>query len=71
MLVTGDNVAADRNGQVILGPFNLNRSEAVRSFRRLAALDSATAVFGHGDPVLIDAATVLREAGRHLPRDQG
>lgn len=71
VLFTGDNVAADRNGQVILGPFNLNRSEAARSFRRLAALDSATAVFGHGDPVLTDAATVLREASRHLPSDQG
>jgi glyoxylase-like metal-dependent hydrolase (beta-lactamase superfamily II) len=71
VLFTGDNVAADRNGQVILGPFNLNRSEAARSFRRLAALDSATAVFGHGDPVLIDAATALREASRHLPSDQG
>jgi hypothetical protein len=36
-------------------PFNLNRSEAVRSFRRLADPDSSTAVFGHGDPVLTNS----------------
>jgi glyoxylase-like metal-dependent hydrolase (beta-lactamase superfamily II) len=71
VLFTGDNVATGRDGQVILGPFNLNRSEAVRSFRRLAALDSSTAVFGHGDPVLTNAATVLSEASRHLPSDPG
>jgi glyoxylase-like metal-dependent hydrolase (beta-lactamase superfamily II) len=73
VLFTGDNVATGRDGQVILGPFNLNRSEAIRSFRRVAALDSSTAVFGHGDPVLTDAAAVLREASRHFPstRDSG
>ncbi len=71
VLFTGDNIAAARTGQIVLGPFNLNRSEAVRSFRRLAALDSSTAVFGHGDPVLTGAAAVLREASRHLPSGQG
>ncbi|MGH3976411.1 MAG: MBL fold metallo-hydrolase, partial [Pseudonocardiaceae bacterium] len=52
VLFTGDSIATARNGDVILGPFNVNRSEAVRSFRRLADLDSSTAVFGHGNPVL-------------------
>jgi glyoxylase-like metal-dependent hydrolase (beta-lactamase superfamily II) len=69
VLFTGDNIAAGRNGQVILGPFNLNRYEAARSFRRLAALDSTSAVFGHGEPILTDAATVLREATSRLPSD--
>lgn len=71
VLFTGDNVAAGKDGHVILGPFNLKRSEAIRSFRRLAALESSTAVFGHGDPVLTGAATVLREASRHLLTEQG
>jgi glyoxylase-like metal-dependent hydrolase (beta-lactamase superfamily II) len=67
VLFTGDNIAAGRNGQVILGLFNLNRYEATRS--RLAALDSTSAVFGHGEPILTDAATVLREATSRLPSD--
>lgn len=71
VLFTGDNVAAAPDGRVILGPFNLNRPEAARSFRRLAALDSSTALFGHGDPVVTGAATVLREAARHLADPDG
>ncbi|MGH3720578.1 MAG: MBL fold metallo-hydrolase [Pseudonocardiaceae bacterium] len=70
VLFTGDTIAAGRNGEVILGPFNLNRSEAARSFRRLVALDSTSAVFGHGEPILTDAATVLSEATSRLPRSQ-
>ncbi|MGH3916899.1 MAG: MBL fold metallo-hydrolase [Pseudonocardiaceae bacterium] len=66
VLFTGDSIAAESNGQVILGPFNLDRHEAARSFRRLAALDSTVALFGHGDPVLTDAAAVLREATTRL-----
>ncbi|HET9253568.1 MAG TPA: MBL fold metallo-hydrolase [Pseudonocardiaceae bacterium] len=69
VLFTGDNIAAAPDGRVILGPFNLNRPEAVRSFRRLADLDSSMAVFGHGDPVLTGAAAVLREVGRRLSSD--
>ena len=71
VLFTGDTIAAGKNGQVILGPFNLNRYEAARSFRRLAALDSTSAMFGHGAPILTNAATVLREATRRLPSDHG
>ncbi len=70
VLFTGDNIATGRDGQVILGPFNLNRYEATRSFRRLAALDSTVAVFGHGEPVLTDAAAVLREATNRLPNER-
>lgn len=49
------------DGDVILGVFNLDRSEAAASFRRLAALDVDVACFGHGEPVLNDASTRLRE----------
>lgn len=55
----------------ILGPFNLNRDEATRSFRRLAALDSTSAMFGHGQPILINAATMLGKAASRLPHDHG
>ena len=49
-LFTGDT-AASVDGTVILGPFNLDREQATRSFRRLAQLDCRTTLFGHGDPV--------------------
>jgi glyoxylase-like metal-dependent hydrolase (beta-lactamase superfamily II) len=48
------------DGAVILGVFNVDRAQAVASFRRLAALDARIACFGHGDPVTHDAATALR-----------
>ncbi|MFF2412603.1 MBL fold metallo-hydrolase [Streptomyces sp. NPDC058092] len=58
VLFTGDCVAAvDR---VMLGVFNIDRTRALASFRRLAALEPATACFGHGDPLTVDAAAVLR-----------
>ncbi|MGY0022091.1 MBL fold metallo-hydrolase [Streptomyces sp. YJ-C3] len=63
VLFTGDAVAASPvDGQVMLGVFNLHREQAVASFRRLAALDSEVACFGHGDPVTDGAAAVLRAA---------
>jgi glyoxylase-like metal-dependent hydrolase (beta-lactamase superfamily II) len=60
-LFTGDTAAAV-SGAVVLGPFNLDRVQAARSLRRLAELDSRTALFGHGDPVLTGAAQALRQA---------
>ncbi|WP_159671887.1 MBL fold metallo-hydrolase [Streptomyces mexicanus] len=63
VLFTGDAVAASPvDGAVILGVFNLDRSRAVASFRRLAALETEVACFGHGDPVTQRAGAVLREA---------
>ncbi|MER5791242.1 MBL fold metallo-hydrolase [Streptomyces sp. NPDC001980] len=63
VLFTGDAVAAmPGTGAVVLGVFNLDRDRAVSSFRRLAALDTETACFGHGDPVTADAARTLRES---------
>ncbi|MEV1023393.1 MBL fold metallo-hydrolase [Streptomyces sp. NPDC050264] len=63
VLFTGDAVAASPvDGQVMLGVLNLQRDRAIASFRRLAALDSDVACFGHGDPVVGGAATALRTA---------
>lgn len=70
VLFTGDNIAAGKNGQVILGR-STSTATKPPSFRRLAALDTTSAVFGHGEPLLTDAATVLREATSRLPSDHG
>ncbi|HEY6499318.1 MAG TPA: MBL fold metallo-hydrolase [Streptosporangiaceae bacterium] len=64
LLFTGDSVAASPSGQVILGPFNVDREQAIATFRALADLDVDTAVFGHGDPVPSDASAALRDAIR-------
>jgi glyoxylase-like metal-dependent hydrolase (beta-lactamase superfamily II) len=65
LLFTGDSVAASRAGQVILGPFNVDRDQAIETFRELATLDVDTACFGHGGPVATDASAALREAVRN------
>jgi glyoxylase-like metal-dependent hydrolase (beta-lactamase superfamily II) len=62
LLFTGDSVAANGAGQVILGPFNVDRARAIETFRELAQLDVDTACFGHGDPVRTDASAALRDA---------
>ncbi|MEU3725153.1 MBL fold metallo-hydrolase [Streptomyces sp. NPDC031705] len=62
VLFTGDCVAGV--GQVMLGVFNVDRAQAVASFRRLAALAPSVACFGHGDPWTRDTATALREASQ-------
>jgi glyoxylase-like metal-dependent hydrolase (beta-lactamase superfamily II) len=62
ILFTGDAAARRPDGTVVCGPFNVNRIEAVASFRRLAALDTAVACFGHGEPLTEDAAGELRAA---------
>ncbi|OIJ95987.1 hypothetical protein BIV24_08020 [Streptomyces colonosanans] len=63
MLFTGDAVAASpMDGSVMLGVFNLDRAHAVRSFQRLATLDTDVACFGHGDPVLDNSADALGKA---------
>lgn len=60
LLFTGDAVAGvDR---VILGVFNADHGQALASFRRLAALAPSVVCFGHGDPLTVDAAAVLRAA---------
>ncbi|MCX4759839.1 MBL fold metallo-hydrolase [Streptomyces sp. NBC_01275] len=62
VLFTGDAVAASPvDGAVLPGVFHLDRTQALASFHRLAALDTDLACFGHGDPVTGRASTVLRE----------
>jgi glyoxylase-like metal-dependent hydrolase (beta-lactamase superfamily II) len=63
VLFTGDAVAASPlDGAVMLGVFNVDRAQAVASFRRLAALDTDVACFGHGDPVIGGAGATLRRS---------
>jgi glyoxylase-like metal-dependent hydrolase (beta-lactamase superfamily II) len=62
-LFTGD-VATSRDGQVLLGPFDVDRAAARRSFRRLADLDVETVCFGHGAPLTGDATETFRRATR-------
>ncbi|WP_433555688.1 MBL fold metallo-hydrolase [Pseudonocardia xinjiangensis] len=59
VLVTGD-VIAEHGGELMLGPFNLDRERAAASMRLLAALDVEIACFGHGDAVVGGAGERLR-----------
>ncbi|MEU1702782.1 MBL fold metallo-hydrolase [Streptomyces pseudogriseolus] len=61
VLFTGDTVAVSPvDGTLIPGVFNLDRRQLLTSCARLAALDTETACFGHGDPVLTGAGGRLR-----------
>ena len=61
LLITGDTIA-EHQGQVVLGPFNVDRDAAWRSLQHLAALDVEVACFGHGQPVVGSASSALRGA---------
>ncbi|WP_091382977.1 MBL fold metallo-hydrolase [Geodermatophilus sp. DSM 45219] len=61
LLLTGDTIAEHR-GQVVLGPFNIDRDAAWRSLQHLADLDVEVACFGHGQPVVGSASSALRRA---------
>lgn len=63
VLFTGDTVA-EYQGDVILGVFNTDREELVRSADRLAGLDAETICFGHGEPVRDRGGARLRELAR-------
>ncbi|MER6993563.1 MBL fold metallo-hydrolase [Saccharopolyspora hirsuta] len=63
-LFTGDTIA--HFGEVVLGTFNLDRAQAVESFRRLAELDTEVACFGHGEPITRNAGAELRAAAAKL-----
>lgn len=58
VVLTGDT-AAEHGGGVVLGPFSTDRAQARSDLVRLAELDVEVACFGHGDPVLTDAAAAL------------
>jgi glyoxylase-like metal-dependent hydrolase (beta-lactamase superfamily II) len=59
VLFTGD-VIAEHGGELMLGPFNLDRDRAAASMRLLAALDVDIACFGHGDALVGGAGERLR-----------
>lgn len=61
VLFTGD-VATENQGEVILGPFNHDRSRARESFRRFADIDVDTVCFGHGQPLQGPDTRKLRDA---------
>lgn len=66
VLFTGDAVARRQDGEVIVGVFNVDRVQAAQSLRRLAALDTEVACFGHGEPLTRDAGAELRAAARNV-----
>jgi len=61
VLFTGD-IAAEHDGQVILGPFNVDRHLARRSFRLLGDVTAGAVCFGHGRPLLGQDTDALRVA---------
>lgn len=61
VLFTGD-VAAEHEGQVVLGAFHTDRAMATASFRRFAGLAADTVCFGHGRPLRGDAVGLLHDA---------
>jgi glyoxylase-like metal-dependent hydrolase (beta-lactamase superfamily II) len=69
ILFTGDAAVRSPGGAVIGGMFNVNRTEAAASLRRLATLDTTVACFGHGEPLTHDGAAALRAAAQRLPAD--
>jgi glyoxylase-like metal-dependent hydrolase (beta-lactamase superfamily II) len=64
-LFTGDAVAA-LGERPFLGFFNIQRAAAARSFARLAEIDFEIACFGHGPPLLKDAAYAFRRTVERL-----
>ncbi|WP_049558302.1 MBL fold metallo-hydrolase [Nonomuraea sp. SBT364] len=64
VLFTGDTVA-HVNGLVMPGVFNMDRDEMISSFRRLAALETAVACVGHGDPIT-GARDALQKAAAEI-----
>ncbi len=67
VLLTGDTIARGQDGQVMLGVFNVDHAEAVRSFRKQVDLEPSVVCFGHGEPLTESAAARLRAAADRLP----
>jgi glyoxylase-like metal-dependent hydrolase (beta-lactamase superfamily II) len=71
VLFTGDAAARGPDGNVMCGVFNVSRAQAASSFRRLAALDTTIACFGHGEPLTHNAAAEMKAAAERLLPDTG
>ena len=69
VLFTGDAAARSHDGKVICGLFNVDRAQAAASFRRLTSFSVAVVCFGHGEPLIRDAAATLGAAAGSLPAD--
>ncbi|MET8702792.1 MBL fold metallo-hydrolase [Kitasatospora sp. NPDC058032] len=65
VLFTGD-LAANVAHRTTPGVFNTDPAAALESFRRLAALDAGTVVFGHGEPIAEGGSAALRRAVEQL-----
>ena len=65
VLFTGDTIA-HHGGDPILGVFNVDREEAIRSLKKQAALEFETACFGHGPPIVGGASGQLRALAASL-----
>jgi len=65
VLLTGDTIASFNN-RVILGPFNVDREQAVQSVRKLADLEFQVACFGHGAPLVDEADQQIRQLAFRL-----
>jgi glyoxylase-like metal-dependent hydrolase (beta-lactamase superfamily II) len=65
VLFTGDTVAFFE-GNPILGVFNIDREEAIRSVRKQAGLEFDVTCFGHGDPIVGDAGGRIRALAESL-----
>jgi glyoxylase-like metal-dependent hydrolase (beta-lactamase superfamily II) len=65
LLFTGDTIASV-NGNPILGPFNIDRAQAIESVRKQAGLDFDVACFGHGDPLIGGADQRIRALAASL-----
>jgi glyoxylase-like metal-dependent hydrolase (beta-lactamase superfamily II) len=65
VLFTGDTIAF-HDGSPILGPFNIDRDEAIRSVRKQAELEFDVACFGHGDPIVGEASRRIRSLAEGL-----
>ncbi|MCW2869558.1 MBL fold metallo-hydrolase [Actinacidiphila oryziradicis] len=61
VLFTGDTIA-HAQGQPMPGVFNTDRARTVDAYHRLAALDTETVCFGHGEPIASAAGEALRAA---------
>ncbi len=66
LLFTGDAVERDPNENLIVGMFNLDQTQAVVSFKKLAALDFEVACLGHGTPAKEDASEEFRRLAAEL-----
>ena len=65
VLFTGDTIASHESSP-LLGLFNVDRAEAIRSLRKQAGLRFDVACFGHGAPLVGDADRRIRALAETL-----